>query len=1011
MSGRQKPILQVAERSGPRVYSIAAHRGFADALVAGLVPRYREEGFGLARLTLLVPSTRAKRTLIEAFIRHFGAQGKGGMLLPRMAIVGDLDLDEALGPLLDPMAADTIPRAVDPTLRWLTLARILGEEMGDQAPKGATLLRLARETAATMDRLLVEDIAPGDLLGEPVRELVGDLADHWQRSLAVFAGVQLRWRFQLEEWNAVDAATRRNLLFRHVAQRWKAAPPPFPIVAAGVTSASPALAQLLRVVSELPKGAVILPDLDLTMDQAVWDELGKAGAASEPGGEIFGRGDAVSHPQYHLKLLLNRMGIAREEVQPWHRRGDGAAPPERSHAISALFLPPKASRSWAELPASRRQLGGVRIVAATTLEEEAQAVAVIVREALDVPHKRIAVVTPDRALARRIVDHLGRWNILADDTAGRPLSQTAAGRLLLLLAEVAAGGAAPVPFTALLMHPLVNGGMDRREWLAHVRVLELGLRGPRPREGLEPLRQLVAAMAADHPGLAEWWQSVETVLAPVLAIAEVSALGEALDRLSGAAEALAGAAVWAREDGRALARFVEDLGQNARAADTRIERAQLDLVLRDAMEAIAVRPPWGGHARVAIYGLLESRMSRADLVICAGLNEGTWPARGAVDALLAPPVLRALGVPGADFRIGLSAHDLAGALGAPEVVLSRSARDESGPAIPSRFLLRVQALLGDQLDTHRDRQAIALARTLTSAAPADPYPRPAPRPTTEQRDVAISATALDRLLGDPFQFYAQRIMKLEPLERIEDEPGPAWQGTAAHAILEEWHRQRKIDPDVAIEPLMNAGMERENAHPLLRALWEPRLLAALEWVAAEVRASDREVVAVEKDAKGAFDFEGVRVHGRPDRIDRLPDGGLAIVDYKTGKPPSAAQVEAGFALQLGVLGLIAQAGGFAKAPGDPQLYEYWSLGKSEKSHTGFGYIETPLKVGSKRSGLEPEALLPHTEGLLRQAVTKYIKGDEPFRARENPDYPAYATYDQLMRLAEWLPRMDEDSAA
>lgn len=1000
----------MAERAGPKVYSIAAHRGFADALVAGLVPRYREEGFGLARLTLLVPSTRARRTITEAFIRHFGAAGEAGLLLPRMVVVGDLDLDEALGPLLDPLGASEIPRAIDPMRRWLALARLLREELGDKAPKGATLLRLARETARTMDRLLAEEIAPDDLMGEGVKEIVGDLAEHWQRSLVTFARVQQRWRFQLEDWGAVDTATRRNLLFRHAARRWKAEPPKLPIVAAGVTSAAPALADLLRVVSELPQGAVILPDLDLAMDQAVWDELGRAGAAPEPDAEPFARGDAVSHPQYHLKLLLNRMRVARGEVQPWHRRGEAAAPPERSHAISALFLPPEASRRWIDLPAEKRRLAGVRVMQCATPEEEAQAVAVLVREAVEMAEKRVAVVTPDRALARRIVGHLGRWGIVADDTAGRPLSQTAAGRLLLLAAEVAAGGASPVALTALLMHPLASAGMDRRDWLAQLRVLELALRGPRPKEGLAPLAALMARKAGRHPGLREWWAKVEAILAPLLALPVTVPLADALAAVTTAAEALAGEALWAREDGRALARFVEELGQTAGEAGTAFETAQLDLILRDAMEDIAVRPPWGGHARVAIYGLLESRMSRADLVICAGLNEGTWPARGAVDPLLAPPVLRALGVPGADFRIGLSAHDLAGALGAPEVVLSRAARDESGPAIPSRFLLRVQALLGDLLERHSETRAIELARALTQAPEAPPYPRPAPEPSADQRDVAVSATALDRLLGDPFQFYAGQIMRLKELEAIEDEPGPKWQGTTAHKILQRWHEARRTDPGAEIEPIMAAVMEEENAHPLLRALWEPRLLAALKWVAGEVRASDREVLAVEEDAKGEFAFEGVRIHGKPDRIDRLPGGGVAIVDYKTGKPPTAAQVEAGYALQLGVLGLIARAGGFAKAPGAPEAFEYWSLGKSDKSPTGFGYIETPLKVGNKRSGLLPEQLLPHTEAKLREAVSKYITGAEPFRARENPDYPTYATYDQLMRLAEWLPRIDESAA-
>jgi ATP-dependent helicase/nuclease subunit B len=154
--------------------------------------------------------------------------------------------------------------------------------------------------------------------------------------------------------------------------------------------------------------------------------------------------------------------------------------------------------------------------------------------------------------------------------------------------------------------------------------------------------------------------------------------------------------------------------------------------------------------------------------------------------------------------------------------------------------------------------------------------------------------------------------------------------------------------------------------------------------------------------------DGVLVHGRADRLDRLPEGGLAIVDYKTGKPPSASMVEQGFALQLGVLGLIARTGGFSGVSGRPEAYEYWSLGKSAKSETGFGYVETPLRMGNKRSGLPPEDLLPLVERKLDEAVRGYIRGTKPFRARENPDYPAYNTYDQLMRLSEWMVRIDEE---
>jgi len=979
------------EAGKPQVYSIAAHRGFADALVAGLVPRYSDPELGLARLTLLLPSTRAVRTVTEAFIRHSGA----GLLMPRMAVVGDLDLDETLGPLLDPLGAGAvIPPAADPTRRLFKLAEFIPAAMaalGREAPTGAALLRMAQEIARAIDRLLVEAVDPEALFGERGRQVLAEMSEHWLANTRVFAAVHAMWRAELQARGEIDAAARRNRLFGLAAERWRAEPPVTPVVAAGVTSAAPALAELLRVVSGLPQGAVILPDLDLALPAQVWDELGSAGAPdSDP---PFARGDAVTHPQYHLKLLLNRMGVARAEVDQWHRMGLGAGPPERSHAISNLFLPPEASKAWVDLPAGKRRLTGVRLFETTNPEEEAQAVALLVRQALAEPEKRAAVVTPDRGLARRVVHHLRRWNIEADDSAGRPLSQTVAGRLLLMLAEVAAEQGAPVPLVALLEHPLVRAGEKRASWLDNVRALERQLRGPRPAPGLGPLTAIAEEARVGH-----WWDSVVRVLEPLMA-AERQRLSHLLDKLVAAAEALCGDAAWAREDGRALSALVEDLRLHADETGFAIDPAELPATLRDAMDRVAVRPPYGGHPRVAIYGLLEARMTRAELVICAGLNEGTWPATPSLDPLLPPAVLRALGVPGADFRIGLAAHDLAGLLGAPEVVLSRAARDAQGPAIPSRFLLRVKALLGRDLGArHEDRATVALARALDEGEPAPLYPRPEPRPGAEQRRVRISVTALDRLRSDPYQFYASSILQLKELDALDAEPSAAWRGTAAHEVLETWHKTGRPMAEVADEVLT-----RMNHHPLMRALWRPRLIKALEWIEQTI-AADPERVPEKFEEWGEIVHRGVTIFGKADRIDRLPEGKLAIVDYKTGGPPSAQQVMDGFALQLGTTGLMAARGGFDGLSGQPTVFEYWSLAKSGKSETGFGYVTTPILGPGKRKGIALEDFLPEAERYLDEALDKWILGDRPFTARLNPDAPGYATYDQLMRLDEWQGR-------
>jgi ATP-dependent helicase/nuclease subunit B len=295
---------------------------------------------------------------------------------------------------------------------------------------------------------------------------------------------------------------------------------------------------------------------------------------------------------------------------------------------------------------------------------------------------------------------------------------------------------------------------------------------------------------------------------------------------------------------------------------------------------------------------------------------------------------------------------------------------------------------------------VQFARQVDRADPAPPYPRPQPVPSAAQRRVKISATQLDRLRGDPYQFYASKILRLSALDPIDAEPSAAEKGTAAHAVLDKWQQD-----GARIERLghfVDVELTRFAAHPLVAALWRPRLENVLRWIAERVvtdRAEGRLVLATE--AKGEMAVRGITFSGVADRIDRTAGGHLAIVDYKSGMPPSSRQVEEGFALQLGTLGLIAAAGGFPNVGGEPDTFEYWSLGRDTK-RDGFGYITTPLKIGGKRSGIPPDDFLPESERYLHDALDRWILGDDPFTARLNPDLGGFNDFDQLMRLDEWL---------
>ena len=959
-----------AERSrGPTVYAVPLHRSFADSLAAGLIRKYGRDPMALAGGRILLPNGRAVRTLTEAFVRASAS----GLVLPRLIAIGDPELDDRIGGALDP-AGSTIPPAIDPLERQLALAALI-RQPGETAMEA---MRLAADLARALDHLIVEEVAPSRLA-----ELAADqpeLAIHWQKSLDRLQAVVAAWPLELERRGLIDLAERRNRLLRDTARRWQQEEPSGFTVAAGITSAVPAVAGLLAIIAFLERGMVVLPGLASAgaMPDVEWQALGP---------DEDGRGEET-HPQFHLKLLLDRMGVAREEVRAWPSGGHASSPAIRSRVVSNAMVSAPFSGKWSRLTPPERRLTGVKAAEFADPAGEAQGIAIAIREALETPERTVALVTPDRTLAARVAGHLGRWGINADDSAGMSLSQTPAGAFVLAAIAVAAEQFAPVPLLALLKHPLSGGqGDGRRHWLADVRSCDLALRGPRPANGLDGLdRHFADGKAQDA------WTRLREPLVPLEQIAvqnrDIAAL---CGNVRAIASSLTGDRLWSGPDGRALGDLVTRIEGSRDAALLPLDPAEWVAAFRLLMDGVAVRPPYGGHPRVAILGLLEARLQQSDLMILAGLNEGVWPAQPAPDPWLAPKVRALLGLPGIEFRIGLSAHDFAGALGARNVLITRARRDSRSPTIASRFWLRLEAMTGG---LPRDRRLEHHVAAIDDPGALEPVARPAPCPPPEERPRDIWVTQADRLKADPFAFYARAILRLKQLEPVDADRSAQWKGTAVHDVLEHWFKDDDCDPDLLIGRARSL-IAGEAIHPMLRALWQPRLLEAIEWIASqerENRANGRSPVAAE--AEGQVTIGEVTLHGIADRIDRLADGRLAIVDYKTGQPPTGKAVDAGFALQLGLLGLVAKEGGFA-VKGMPGAHEYWSLARGRD---GYGKkVESDKAVGA-------DAFVERATAQFLVLVGDYLTGDAPFTAKLHPAFAPYGDYDQLMRLDEWYGR-------
>ena len=971
------------------VLSIGMDQRFADELAKGILAEHGGDPLALADVLVLLPTRRSVRALREAFLRTTDGTPT---ILPRMAPLGDVDDSEWEIASGDGAALD-LPPAIDPAEREALLAEMVAafpDDKGDPiAQSAAQALKLARELGRLLDELAIEGVSFDRLEGL----VEGNFASHWQRTLKFLAIVGEMWPAMLAERGQIDAIDRRTRALRAQAARWREHSPATPVIAAGSTGSQPATRELLQVIASLPQGAVVLPGLDRDMDDKSWAALDQ------------------SHPQFGLHELLAALGVARADVPEW----PGAAGSSTRHfLISELMRPAETSEAWQRPLAS--SLEHVTRADCKTSHQEAIVVALALRETLKDEGRTAALVTPDRELARRVAAELRRWGIDIDDSAGAPLADTPPASLMYALLAAIEAGFAPVELLALLKHPLCTLGIDRTTVLDAARRLDRKcLRGLKPTPGIAAIRARIENTKFGDPADRK---TVETVIDRLdaatsglaMLMANETAPEALLDATIAAAEMIAPTeTMWAGEAGEALADLLARLrtawaGRNAVAAE------EWPSLFAAMLETATLRPAFGRHPRLAIWGPLEARLQRADLLILGGLNEGTWPPAVETGPWINRPMRTALGLPQPERRVGLSAHDFASALSAERVLLTRAEREGGAPTVPSRWLARLDALFGYEAGgsapppeyiQRGQRSYIAWAEAIDRPTSYRPWLRPEPRPPLEARPTKLSVSRVEQWRRDPYGLYARSILDLKALDPLEAELGAADRGNALHDALDEFlraHPSGVLPPEAVqeFETLGNKHLGELLTAPAERAFWWPRFQRLARWFVAEEnarRASGTRLLASETTGAltvGPAD-RPLRIEARADRVDDVGAGAWEIIDYKTGRVPTKDELEALFAPQLLLEAAMAERGGFDKINGKAKTVRlsYWQA-------NGLG-------DGGKVSEIKgSDALVPAMLALVEKMAAHFAKPGTTYPALPWPAYiPHFNDYAHLERIAEW----------
>jgi ATP-dependent helicase/nuclease subunit B len=1027
----------------PKVFTIPAGAPFlpvlADALLSGRLAPLADHPLALADATILLPTRRAVRAFRDILAARLGG---AGLILPRIRPIGDVDEeDHLLAPAFGEGAEQLVlPEAISPLARRLALTRLtlawgraVRRELLDLKANEPLLVPAsaadATRLAADLARLIDDMATAGKSFDAIARLVPDDAARYFQITLDFLKIAGEAWPAFLAERNVTDPAARRDRLVRMEAGRLAACPPSGPVIAAGSTGSIPATAALLGTISRLPMGAVVLPGLDRDLDDAGWQAIG---------GDISAEG----HPQYGLKRLLHALETPREAVETLGEMRWNAG--RRVRLFSEALRPAATTDAWAAEGArfGADAVAGIDLIVARNEQEEALAIAIALREALQDPKAVVALVTPDRTLARRVAVELGRWNVAADDSAGAPLDRLPAGIFARLLVEAVSADGDPVSLLAMLKHPHASFGMGPFECRRAARMLEIAIfRGRRVPGGLAALEPALAVQRAHvekgdgHVPRTrrrlrgfEWNDAGRLVEAMGAALGALEAALSGRERLTAAhaarllLDALEAAtadesgspeAFWESADGAALAGLLDGLVADGEELD--LAPGEFPAFLAALMGDVSISRPAGADPRVHVWGTLEARLQSVDLLVAGGLDEGIWPAATRTDPWLSRPRRTALGLPPPERRIGLAAHDFVEAAAAPRVVLTRAEKRGGTPTVASRWLQRLAALLdeaGMKEMTERGARFVTMARNLDSAGIPRPVRRPAPAPPLAARPRGLSVTEIETLIRDPYAIYAKHVLKLEELEPPGRPPDFALRGSLMHQaigdFIREWQGPFDERAEARLRELGAAVLAEIADFPDIHAIWSLRFAGIARWIIDFERNRDGEIEARHAEIAGravvAAPTGEFVLRGRADRIDRRKDGTLDILDYKTGTPPTATQVLVGFAPQLGLEAAMVRQGAFDEGFRGASIANLAWIGLS-KVERG-----RPFQSAVERDWTA-DAVADRSWGLFTELVGAFDDPAWAYRSRTRPMFEQRyeSPYDHLARVREWgLVESEED---
>src|SRR5260221_2253932 len=250
----------------------------------------------------------------------------------------------------------------------------------------------------------------------------------------------------------------------------------------------------------------------------------------------------------------------------------------------------------------------------------------------------------------------------------------------------------------------------------------------------------------------------------------------------------------------------------------------------------------------------------------------------------------------------------------------------------------------------------------------------------------MSVTAIEDWLRDPYTIYAKYILRLDPLDPVDMPLSAADRGSAIHNALGEFTQTfAEALPNDVVPTLRGIGakhfaplMERPEA----KALWWPRFQRIVGWFAdwEEARRDNLARIFAETRGEIGIPLDNARtfvLSARADRIERRRDGSFAILDYKTGQPPTGKQVRMGLSPQLTLEAAILREGGFDRIDAGSSVGELVYV-RPSGHHPPGRQRRLELKVRNNDTPQSPDTAAASARQELEKLIRKFEDESEAY---------------------------------